>query len=243
MKRARTIRGRGGFALIEAVVAVLIVSVALLALLQTRNQAMQQYLAMADHRSGSWLAEMKMAELVSQALPDPADDTTWNTSGSGDFGDLNARMNEINLRGNAEWAERNTFSKFEYEWTKELIFIGEDFIGTQEDLDAWEQPVDEMGDPTYAKNPNDGPLARVVRITLKVFIPSARARNAEGDEVSDEDHDKSRTIKLVTYVDPNTLHAAEIENIDEAGGSGTGGTGTGGTGTGGTGTGGTGTGQ
>lgn len=221
---------RRGFALIEAVVAVLIVGVVLLALLQIRNQAMQQYLMMSDQRTGSWLAEMKMAELVSQALPDPADEDTWSTSGSGDFSDLNNRLNEVNLRGNAVWTERETFSKFEYEWTKELVFIGKDFIGGKAELDAWEAPVDENGELTGEQSPFDGPLARVVRVTLKVFIPAARQRTAEGDEVSDEVHEKNRTITLVTYVDPNTLHAAEIESIDQAGGAGTGGTGTGGTG-------------
>lgn len=217
-------RRRRGFALIEAVVAVLIVRAVLLVLLQIRNQAMQQYLMTADQRTGAWLAEMKMAELISQALPDPADEETWNSSGNGDFSDLNARMNDISLRGDAAWTERNTFTKYEYEWTKELVFIGKDFIGSREELDAWEQPTDENGDPTTEQNPNNGPLARVVRVTLKVFIPSARQRNAEGDEVSDEQHNKNRTIKLVTYVDPNTLHAAEIEDID-ADNTGTGGTG------------------
>jgi len=232
--RARHIRSRRGFALIEAVIAVFIVGVVLLVLLQVRNQAMQQYLMTSDQRTGAWLAEMKMAELISQALPDPEDEATWDTSGSGDFGDLNTRMNDINLRGNAEWSDRSTFSKFEYEWTKEMVFIGKDFIGSQLDLEAWEQPVDENGDPEIAQDPNAGPLARVVRVTLIVKVPSARQRNAEGEEVSDEEHEKGRTIKLVTYVDPATLHAAELESVDETSGE-TGGTGTGGTGTGGTG--------
>ncbi|MBX3475204.1 MAG: prepilin-type N-terminal cleavage/methylation domain-containing protein [Planctomycetes bacterium] len=230
-RRAR--HRRRAFALIEAVVAVLIVGVVLLALLQVRNQAMQQYLMMSDQRTGAWLAEMMMAELISEALPDPQDEATWSTSGSGDFSDLNNRLNDINLRGNASWTDRATFTKFEYEWTKELVFIGTDFIGSKAELDAWEAPVNDRGEPTGEKSPLDEPLARVVRVTLTLFIPAQRQRNAEGEEVDDQQHEKNRTIRLVTYVDPNTLHAAEIESVDQpAGGTGTGGTGTGGTGTG-----------
>src|SRR5690606_30380563 len=108
----------------------------LLALLQVRNQTLHQFLISGDQHSGAWLAEMKMAAQISQKLPDPEDEDTWLLFDSGDFAYLDDRSNDINRSINEEWYDRTSFSKFEWEVTKELIFIGPDFIGNKEDLDA-----------------------------------------------------------------------------------------------------------
>lgn len=210
-------RRRRGFALIESLIAVVIIGVALLMLLQVRNQAMQQFIELGDQYTGSWLAELKMAELISENLPDPEEDAedTWFLSGSGDFSEFNARLNDLNYGRNEYWVERDTFSRFEFSWTKELIFVGREFIGTREELDAWEQPEDERGDlmPGIV-DPRTKPAARLVRVILKVYLPLPRTTSEEGEEESDLDLERRRTITLVTYVDPATLNTAEIESVD-----------------------------
>ena len=146
--RTRRTGPRSGFALIEVLVAVLFLAIFLLALLQVRNQALHQFLLSGDQHTGAWLAEMKMAEVVSERLPDPEDEDTWESSESGDFAYLDDRNNDINRSVNEEWSDRTKFAKFEWSVTKELVFIGPGFIGSREDLDAWEQPLDENGEPT-----------------------------------------------------------------------------------------------
>lgn len=204
-----------GFAMIEALVAVLIIGIALLALLQVRNQTLLRFVESGDAHTGAWLAEMKMNELISQDLPDPEDEETWISNGSGDFGDYDTRANAINASVNEGWVERATFAKFEYEWTKELVLVGNEFIGSREQLEAWEAPLDENGDPEQVDDPRDKPLARVVRVTLKVKTPLRRGRDAEGGEESDEAYEKRREIKLVTYVDPAVVFNAAEEDTEE----------------------------
>ncbi|MCA8918102.1 MAG: hypothetical protein KDB68_16850 [Planctomycetes bacterium] len=200
---------RSAFALIEVLVAVLFIGIFMLALLQVRNQALYQFLQSGDQHTGAWLAEMKMAELVSENLPDPEDEETWVLSESGDFAEYDDRSNEINAAVNEEWGDRTHFADFEWECTKELIFVGPEFIGTQEDLEYWEQPLDENGDPTDEADPNEKPAARLVRITLIVYLPEPKIR-ARTDEDSEVEPDRGRpSIKLVTYVDPAILFNAE----------------------------------
>ena len=208
-RRKIRVTRRHGFALIEVLVAVLFVGVFMLSLLQVRNQALHQFIQSDDQFTGAWLAEMKMAELVAQQLPDPEDEDTWIMDDYGDFGHFDGRTNDINRTVNEDWVDRTTFAKFEYEWTKELIFIGPDFIGTAEDLDMWEPPLDPYGevDP-LAKDPREEAAARVVRITLTVYLPERRQRDSEG-EITDR-----KSIRLVTYVDPSILFEAEPATDD-----------------------------
>lgn len=216
MNFVRNSRHRG-FALLEALVAIAIIGVTLLLLLQIRNNAVRQYLELGDQHTASWLAEMLMAELISEDLPDPSDEgeDTWYKSGNGDFSRFNDRLNQLNFGRNENWVERETFSKFEFEWTKELIFVGKDFIGNREDMDAWEQPEDERGDAIIEiKDPHSTPAVRLVRVTLRVFLPVKRVLNSEGEHESDAELEKRRSISLVTYVDPNILHKAELEDVD-----------------------------
>lgn len=213
-RRNIRITRRKGFALIEVLVAVFFVGVFMLTLLQVRNQALHQFIQSDDQFTGAWLAEMKMAELVAQQLPDPEDEDTWILEDYGDFGYFDTRTNEINRTVNEDWVDRNTFVKFEYSWTKEMIFIGSDFIGTAEDLDLWEPPLDPYGDvDPLATDPREEPAARVVRITLTVYLPERRQRDAEG-EATDR-----KSIRLVTYVDPSILFEAEpnTEDVPETG--------------------------
>ena len=202
---------RKGFALIEVLVAVLFIAVFMLALLQVRNQALHQFIRSGDQHTGAWLAEMKMAELISQDLPDPEDDTTWQTSDYGDFAYMDDRVNSVNRSINDEWGDRTHFAKFEYEWTKELLFIGPNFIGNKEDLDLWEQPLDETGEPIVGEeDPIEKPAARIVRITLTVYLPEMPGAPANEEAATPE----RPSIKLVTYVDPATLYNAEA-NTEE----------------------------
>jgi len=198
---------RRGFVLIEIMVAVLFVGIFMLALLQIRNQTLHHFNRSGDQHTGAWLAEMKMAELVSQDLPDPENQDMWYLQGDGDFGDFNDRYNEVNRSVNEGWTDRAHFSKFEYEWTKELLFIGPNFIGNKEDLDNWEQPLDEFGEPVAGEdNPMEQPAARVVRITLIVWLPELPSTEAESETAQ-----ARPSVKLVTYVDPATLFNGEPE--------------------------------
>ncbi|MBZ0136327.1 MAG: hypothetical protein K8I27_08140 [Planctomycetes bacterium] len=215
MKRLPSVSAnrRRGFALIEVLVAVLFIGIFLLALLQVRNQALHQFIRSGDHHSGAWLAEMKMAEVISQDLPDPENEETWFIQDSGDFAEFDERVNDINGRINENWVERNHFAKFEWEVTKELIFIGPNFIGNDEDLDLWEQPLDDNGDPLDEGDPREEAAARVVRITLIVYLPELPGY--EKDEEGDSQPRQRESIKLVTYVDPAVLFNADVET-DEA---------------------------
>ncbi|MCB9931908.1 MAG: hypothetical protein H6841_00640 [Planctomycetes bacterium] len=198
-------RNRGGFALVEVLVAVLFMGVFMLALLQVRNQTLHQFLRSGDQHTGAWLAELKMAELISQNLPDPEDEESWQIFESGDFAEFDDRLNEINANVNEGWTDRAAFSKFEWECTKELVFVGPSFIGSREDLDLWEQPLDENGEPTTDKDPREQAAARVVRVTLTVYLPEPKLSGLE-----DEQAPQGRpVIKLVTYVDPSILFEAE----------------------------------
>lgn len=208
---------RAAFALIEVLVAVLFIGVFMLALLQVRNQALHSFITSSDQHTGAWLAELKMAELVSQDLPDPSDTENvegWGYSGSGDFAYLDDRVNDINDRINEEWVTRETFSKFEYEWTKELIFIGPDFIGDQYEIENWEPPIDDYGEELEEDDPLEKPAARVVRVTLVVKLPM-HGREAETYEEEVQQRDR-RTIKLVTYVDPAALYQPSHEASEAA---------------------------
>lgn len=208
-RRPLTVNRRKAFALIEVLVAVLFIAIFMLVLLQIRNQTIRQFIISGDQHTGAWLAEMKMAELISQDLPDPEDDTTWVTSDYGDFGYLDDRINSINANIQEGWEDRVVCGKFEFEWTKELLFIGPNFIGDREDLDMWEQPLDESGEPIIGESdPLEKPAARVVRVTLIVYLPEKRY-NA-GDEERDTTEERP-TIKLVTYVDPAVLFNAEAD--------------------------------
>ncbi|MCA8916307.1 MAG: hypothetical protein KDB90_12935 [Planctomycetes bacterium] len=216
--RTRRTGPRSGFALIEVLVAVLFLAIFLLALLQVRNQALHQFLLSGDQHTGAWLAEMKMAEVVSERLPDPEDEDTWESSESGDFAYLDDRNNDINRSVNEEWSDRTKFAKFEWSVTKELVFIGPGFIGSREDLDAWEQPLDENGEPTTDADPRTKPAARIVRITLIVTLPETKQSQDPEAELSERP-----TIKLVTYVDPSILFSAEPSTEEAPTPAGTGG--------------------
>lgn len=202
---------RKGFALIEVLVAVLFIGIFLLALLQVRNRTLHQFIRSGDQHSGAWLAEMKMAEVVSQRLPDPEDEETWVIYESGDFAEFDDRANDINAAINEDWVDRDHFSKFEWEVTKELIFIGPNFIGNDEDLELWEQPLDENGDPLDENDPREQAAARVVRITLIVYLPELPGAVAEEDENGEPRQSGRPSIKLVTYVDPSVLFNADVE--------------------------------
>jgi hypothetical protein len=197
---------RKGFALLEVLIAVLFLGLFLLALLQVRNQTLHHFIRSGDQHTGAWLAEMKMAEVLSQNLPDPEDAETWSLFERGDFAEFDQRMNELNYRVNEDWEERRHFANFEWEVTKELIFIGPNFIGTDEDLEFWEQPLDNYGDPLNEPDPNQQPAARVVRVTLYVYLPEEKFADPEAGRR------ERQSIKLVTYVDPSVLFDADTED-------------------------------
>lgn len=203
---------RKGFALVEVLVAVMFMGIFLLALLQVRNQTLHRFIISGDQHSGAWLAEMKMAEVISQNLPDPEDEETWVLFESGDFSEYDERTNDLNGPINPDWVERNHFSKFEWEVTKELIFIGPNFIGNDEDLELWEEPLDENGDPLGEDDPREQAAARVVRITLIVYLPEPPNAWAAADDSSEPRPQGRPSIKLVTYVDPYILYNAEVED-------------------------------
>ncbi len=212
--------GQSGFALIEVLIAVVIIGVALLALLQVRNQSIHQFLTIGDQHTASWLAELKMSELVSQDLPDPQDEETWEKFDSGDFGYLDKRANELNAAYNPDWVWRDEFAKFEFEWKKEVIFIGREFIGDQWDLEGWEPAVDESGETVDQEDPHENPAVRVVRVTLTVYLPEDNSRPAgasEGEGVRKVQIVNGRpAIQLVTYVDPSVLFVAEEAETEAA---------------------------
>lgn len=217
MKRPRT----SGFALIEVLVATLVMAVALITLLQVQSQTEVAFLTAGDKHTGAWLAELKMNELISEYLPNPEDEETWELTGGGDFSELDYRLNALNLSVNPDWEERYTFQEFEYEWRKELIFVGADFIGNQFDLDAWEEPLDERGQVlSTVEDPREKPAARVVRVTLTVFLPDrVQARQASRDDEAAMGNRGQQTIKLVTYVDPAIVFDAETNEELTAGGA------------------------
>ena len=62
---------RRGFALLEVMIAVLIMGFALMFLLQIRNQTISSFAESGDQHTAAWLAELKMNEIMSQDLPDP----------------------------------------------------------------------------------------------------------------------------------------------------------------------------
>ncbi len=206
-------------------VAVLIMGIALLFLLQVRNQTISAYNDSGDSRTAAWLAELKMNEILSERLPDPEDEDTFIIEDSGDFGSYDARVNDFNRRASESWGDKSYLSRFEYKWTKELIFVGQTFTGNKDDLDNWEQPLDDAGEPTDEKDPRTQPAARVVRVTLEVTMPLAVQRDAEGGLESESALQKRRSIKLVTYLDPAQLKKPVAETTGTSGTSGTSGTG------------------
>mgnify|MGYP001161528319 FL=1 len=226
MKTPRT--SRSGVALIEVLMAILFIGVFLLALLQIRNQSIRQFLITGDQYTASWLAEMKMNELISEDLPDPMNDQElpWDTGWiEGDFADFDERVNSLNASVYKDWTDRATFARFTYRYRKELIFVGPEFIGTKDELEVWEPPLDAEGNapeldaegnPIGVDDPREQPTARLIRITLQVDIP--QLGDASRDEAEEEAIDprtgtrarkQSRVIHLVTYVDPDILYEAE----------------------------------
>lgn len=216
MRHARRSTAIRGVALVEVLVATAIMSVTLITLLQIQTQTEAKFIAAGDKHTGAWLAELKMNELLSEYLPNPEDEETWELTGGGDFSELDYRQNAINLTVNPNWEERYYFELFEYEWRKELVFIGADFIGSQFDLDAWEQPLDERGQPLETlDDPREKAMARVVRVTLTVYLPRrAQAAASEGEGAGAGRGDQ-QTIRLVTYIDPAIVFDAE-PNAEEA---------------------------
>jgi type II secretory pathway pseudopilin PulG len=203
-----------GIALIEVMVALMIFGIAVVALLQIRAQTQHAFNSADDQHTGAWLAELKMNELISQNLPNPEEEDSYELFGSGDFSEIDFRLDQVNLAVNSDWVERPRFSRFEYEWRKELIFIGADFIGSTIDLENWEQPLDDRGQLLDTiDDPREKPAARVVRVTLTVYLPDdGRARPAEGRNEGGLQMINGRpAIRLVTYVDPNILFEADPE--------------------------------
>lgn len=203
-------RTKGGFLLIEVLIAVVILGIVLLSLLQVRNTSFNKFINSNDRHTGAWLADMKMSELMAENLPDPSDAATFELSGSGDFGYLDDRYNDANSEINDNWEDRENFQKFTFEWTKELIFIGQDFIGSQDDLAEWEPSESAVsgGDEAIEdEDPNNKPAARVVRITLRIIMPD---RSKKSDESGPPDN----IIELITYVDPKMLFEAAEEDED-----------------------------
>jgi prepilin-type N-terminal cleavage/methylation domain-containing protein len=215
----RRIGRRKGFTLIEVVVAVLIIGVALVTLIAIRASAFHMFIQSNDQFTGAWLAELKMQELISQRLPDPEQEDTWDDEGYGDFTEYDHRVNELNRRYNPDWVDRVTFGRFEYHWRKEVVFIGTNFIGSRYDIETWEQPIDDFGQVIEEDDPRESPAARVVRITLTVFLPlddheelsTYIQRNPNTPVV-----DGRPALRLVTYVDPAVLFdGARDEAEDE----------------------------
>ncbi|MHC4839401.1 MAG: type IV pilus modification PilV family protein [Planctomycetota bacterium] len=198
---------RRGFMLLEVLVASMIIAIALVALLQIQMQSMNQFLESSHKSTGVWLANMKMAELMAENLPDPSEPDTYESSDFGDFEYLDERYNTLNSDLNEDWTDRSIYAQFKYEWTKELIFIGTDFIGNQESIETWEptQETLDAGDAAVEdEDPANNPAARVVRITLKVFHEDNKGKV---DPITE----------LVTYVDPKMLYEAAEEEEDPTG--------------------------
>ena len=99
-------------------IAILIMGLALLFLLQVRNQTITAFTDSGDQHTAAWLAEMKMNELLCQRLPDPEDPDTFFDEDSGDFRELDGRLHDFNRLVNPTWVERDYLGKFTYHWTK-----------------------------------------------------------------------------------------------------------------------------
>lgn len=225
-----------GVALVEVLMAILFVGIFLLALLQVRNQALRQFLITGDQYTASWLAEMKMNELMSEDLPNPNSDTDtpWDTGWvEGDFADFDERVNALNSGVYRDWVDRSTFARFTFRYRKELIFVGAEFIGTREELENWEPPLDAEGkapeldaegNPIGVDDPRKMPTARLIRITLQVDVPQLTKVDAEDEEEVDRrtgtrPRQQTKVIHLVTYIDPDILFEAEAKAEEAAEGS------------------------
>jgi len=206
--KARQRTSRRGFTLIEVMVAILILSLVMVGLIMVRANAVYSFIQSSDQFSAAWLAELKMQELMSQRLPDPEDEGTWEDEGWGDFAHYDHISNEFNLMYNPDWVDRDHFARFEYRWRKEMVFIGTDFIGSQYDLENWEAPVNEFGEPMEQDDPRQKPAARVVRITLTVYIPFDETEDVFAYSQRNPNTqiiDGRPALRLVTYVDPTVL--------------------------------------
>jgi prepilin-type N-terminal cleavage/methylation domain-containing protein len=213
-------RRRSGFSLVEVLIAVVLIGLSLVPLLMARAGYFHKFVQSSDQFSASWLAAKKMQELLSENLPDPEDDATWELNGWGDFGYMDNVLNDYNRNYNEDWVDRANFGRFEYEWSKALIFVGREFIGSALDLEEWEEPLDESGFPIPAtEDPREQPAARVVRVVLTVFLPLG---NNEDPASYAERNPKTQmingrpAIQLVTYVDPSILFDGARDEADRA---------------------------
>jgi len=217
---------RRGLALLEALVAVLIIGVVLVALIQIRNLAIRNFLTSSDQYTASWLAELLMEELLSQDFPDPEDEATWVLSGEGDFGHVDEKVNAANAVADPDWTDRRTFSTFTYRWTKELLFVGSEFTGDRDALEEWEAPQDANGEEADVDSPLEKPAVRIVRVVAEVFLPERRGQNVE--PVSREERGTreaegpgggaaAKSIKLVTYFDPREVLESTSKEEDTTG--------------------------
>lgn len=215
MNRVCARQSRRGFSLLEALIACLIMAVVLMGMLDVRNNSIRWFTLSGDQYTAAWLAEMKMNELMSERLPDPSKEDTYSDADNGNFGEYDERVNSLNRTYNQKWTDRLYFEQFTYEWKKELIFVGQDFSGLQTDLEAWEPELDSYGQPT-GDDPRTKPMARVVRIALVVKRPLARGVTADGEDEPEDQWDKRRTLRLVSYVDPATLFGGKAAATDPA---------------------------
>jgi type II secretory pathway pseudopilin PulG len=206
-----------GIALIEVVVAVLLFAVAVVTLLGIQVQLIRGFNLAGDSHTAAWLAELKMEELLSQNLPDPNDEETWELTGGGDFSEFDAWSNSVHESIREDWQWRSSFANFEYRYRKELVFVGPEFIGSRYELEGWEDPTDRYSSDIPVNNPLEQPAARIVRVTLIVYLPEGYAPRGDqtgGDQSRYQMIDGRPAIRMVTYVDPGVLMDAISEEAE-----------------------------
>lgn len=250
MRKLPSIRIRKrGITLLEMIVALVIIGAVLLPLWASVRASRYNFWQAQRGTDGPWIANMIMSTLVSERLPQYPDEEDSGTIGSDqsalitEEGTVREFLEEIGY-GDGDYfseAQLEIFERWRYEWTKEIVLVNEEGSYYSTDSDTSSRPVPDFGQEDYEDRIRDEsgrtventeptpeelaelPAARVIRITLKLYVPATEEAGEVDEDVDYEEGDLRGTeagdpnvITLVTFVDADDFRPEEAPLDEDA---------------------------
>jgi|GEM_PF-5098824 len=242
-------KARLGLTLLEMIVCLIIIALVLVPMWNSVTASGYNFWEAQRGTDGPWMANMIMTTLVSERLPQYPEEGDARSS----LGDQSAVIEEEGTvrefleelgYGDGDYyseAQLEKFERWRYEWTKEIVLVNKEGSYYSTLSDSGSTPVPDFGQEDYDDTIRDEdgrtventelppeelsqlPAARVIRITLKLYVPSREDGESDDDEdVEYEEGDLRGTeagdpnvITLITFVDADDFRPEEAPATDD----------------------------
>jgi prepilin-type N-terminal cleavage/methylation domain-containing protein len=231
--RARRRAGRAGFTLLEMILCIVIIASVLLPLSDAVTRATLDFADRRNGLDGHDIANRIMSVLASEEFPNYEGDSTAVMAGHGTYLSF---MEDILQQDTSSMSEPQLAAAdaWEYEFRKEILLINTK--GTYKPLESDDGVSDEpdFGDEDYDDRASEASdagteapptpddlrklqAARVIRITLTLYLPGKRDQVAENPEYAEGGTAATdpRRIVLVTMVDADDFKESRPEEATD----------------------------